>query len=106
MAKKGIQKSDVVYIAANLVSVKLQIDKIHQYINCHDWTVSELDVIEKSFKFHADINDRYLLLLERYASLCGILDFYKQSKTSTVKEVRKGSKDSSGVMDLLTNMER
>lgn len=92
MATKKTITPHLDYLEDCLTLLKTKTTEAREYLNDVRWQdMGEAENREKEFKFQATLVDKYVVWLNEYAKLSGIIEAFNDMKQVEEKEVRKGS---------------
>jgi hypothetical protein len=91
--------SEVIYIAHALESIRKEIDNIEAYLNENPWNELPEEKRNSAFRFRADLIDKKIEWVGKYAELTGLVNFFNRHTESRTAELRKGFDNSTGAQE-------
>lgn len=92
MAKKKDLTPHVEFLHEALTVLRDKTEEAKTYLSEVSWqTIKDVDDKEKEFKFQKTLVDSYVLWLNEYAKMSGILERLEELDVDVQKDVRKGS---------------
>ena len=101
---RKVNKEEVEFIDNSLKELKIQLERIMEYIKENTWTAMTNDTKSDEFKFQTELFNNHTKWMKAYLELSGIFDFYLEAQKELKKDssIRQGHIDNP-VMDIIKN---
>lgn len=101
---RKVNKDELKFIDESLKELKVQLDRIMEYIKENPWTAMDTNVKSDEFKFQTELFNNHTKWMKAYLDLSGVYEFYNEAQKESVKDssIRQGHIDNP-VMDMLKN---
>lgn len=101
---RKVSKEELAFINESLKELKVQLDRIMEYIKENPWTAMDTNVKSDEFKFQTELFNNHTKWMKSYLELSGVYDFYNEAMKESKKDtsIRQGHIDNP-VMDIIKN---
>lgn len=101
---RKVSSEELKFIDNSLKELKVQLDRIMEYIKENPWTAMDNNVKSDEFKFQTELFNNHTKWMKSYLELSGVYEFYNEAQKESNKgrNVRQGHEDNP-VMDIIKN---
>lgn len=99
---RKVHKEELTFINESLVELRVQLDRIMEYIKDNPWTAMDNNVKSDEFKFQTELFNNHTKWMKSYLELSGVYEFYNEAQKENAKSsnIREGHFDNP-VMDII-----
>lgn len=88
---RSVHKEELEFINNSLSELRVQLDRIMEYIKTNPWTAMDNNVKSDEFKFQTELFNNHTKWMKSYLELSGVYEFYNEaqkekSKSSNIRE--------------------
>lgn len=101
---RKVNRDELKFIDESLKELKVQLERIMEYIKENPWTAMDSNVKSEEFKFQTELFNNHTKWMKSYLELSGVFEFYNEAQKETDKQssIRQGHIDNQ-VMDFIKN---